>query len=357
MNTRDLAQCAETEVFCYIHEIPSFVEKELISLYETLHSSLAFFKGSQVLARANCYVARRHGVPVAIFLFTCRHRHVEVLNEMIEIDQFELDRFVRCIFDRFGNIDVIRFRALKTTVDALRYPTQQYEAKLTYVISLPAKPEEYTASIGKSTRAGLRHQMNNVVRDFATFESKFFVKEEVNEQHVRDIISFNEQKIGAKGIKIAHDIDRIMPLVQSCGFVNVFLIDGRVCAGSINYDVGTGCFGDVIGYDPAYEKYGLGKLCVHQTVCESIRRGARKFYLGGGAFDFKTRMLGVPLSMDELTVYRSRISMLRHLDRALKTAIAGQVVQLKRLLHRHRQKAWAYYTFKAFHFCKNKIVK
>ena len=357
MNVRELAYTTDVIVSCYMYEIPAFVEKELSDAYETLHSSLAFFKVFRSLAHASCYVARKHGSASTILVFTCCGRCVDVLNEMIEIEQVELDRFVRYIFSRFAEIDVISFKAVKTMLDAFAFPVQKHASKSTYLITLPATPEDYTASIGKSTRAGLRHQMNNVVRDFKTFESKFFVSEDVDEQYVRDIIRFSEEKIGSKGIKFAHDVDRIMALVRTCGFINVFLIDGRICAGSINYSVGSSYFGDVTGYDPAYEKYGLGKLGVHQTICESIRRGGRKFYLGGGVFDFKKRMLGVPLCMDEITIYRSHAKMATNLDRVVKSALTGYLGHLKATLHHHKQKPWVQYAFKSFYFFKNRMTK
>lgn len=357
MHTHEMMLAGEGAVTCHMYEIPSFIEKELIGSYQTLHSSLAFFRIFRSLMHVSCYVARRVGKPPTVLLFSCQRRQLHVLNEMIGLDQTELDRFARHIFTRFAAIDVITFKAVKTDLDAFAFPTQQHPSKSTYLIMLPSTPEEYTASIGKSTRAGLRHQMNNVVRDFNTFESLFFVNDDAKEQYVRDIIRFSEEKITSKGIKFANDAERIVALVKLCGFINVFLIDGRICAGSINYRVGDSVFGDVTGYDPKYEKYGLGKLCVHQTIRESIARGARKFYLGGGVFDFKKRMLGVPLQMDELTIYRSRAAMLRNLDRVIASAVTGGVGKLKATLHRHKQTTWAGYAFKLFYLLKSRIAK
>ena len=73
-------------------------------------------------------------------------------------------------------------------------------------------------------------------------------------------------------------------------------------------------------------------------------------------FDFKKRMLGVPLCMDELTIYRSYPRMLRNLDRVLTSAASGYLGYLKNVLHRHKQKAWARYAFRSFYFFKNKIA-
>jgi len=357
MNSREPFCSDELPVSCYMHEIPAFVEEELARSYETLHSSLPFLKVFRTLKHANCYVAGHVGQRRTILLFTCHKSRVEVLNEMIEIDRAGLDRFVRYVFSRFANADVIRFNALKAEAADVGFPVQRYASKSTYVIALPADPEAYTSSIGKSTRAGLRHQMNNVVRDFPTFAIKFYHNEDINEQDVRCIVKLSEDKINANGRKISHDVARILALAKSCGFVSVFLVNGKICAGSVNYKVGASYFGDVTAYDQNYEKYGMGKLCIHQTICESIRGGGKKFYLGGGVFDFKQRMLGVPLCMDEITIYRSRGRMLFNAPVFLRSALAGSTGRLKMVLHRNKQTIWAKYAYASFHFFRSRMMK
>jgi hypothetical protein len=357
LGSNELMQAGEASISCYIDEIPPFVEAELVKAYDTLHSSLPFFKVFRSLDHVSCYVARRDGHPATVLLFTCRNGRVDVLNEMIEIEQSELDRFVRYIFTKFERVDVISFKALKTATENFCFPVQKHNSKDTYVVALPGTPEEYTASIGKNTRADIRQQTNRIRRDFPSFAWRFFVNEDIDEKHVREIVKFSENKINAKGVKVSHDVERIMALAKMCGFVSVLLIDGRVCAGSINYLVGTSCFGDVTGYDPQYEKYGFGKLCLHETISETIMRGGTKFYLGGGVFDFKQRMLGTLLCMDELHIYRSYAKMLVHFDRTAGAAIAACVGRLKKMLHRHKKKAWAKFVFSSFHLLKNKLAK
>lgn len=357
MNMNELAEAGETSISCYLNEIPSFIEAELVTSYETLHSSLPFFKTFRSIEGASCYVCQRIGQPKTVLLFTFRKSRIDVLNEMIEIDQSEVDRFAQYMFSKFEQIDIIHFKALKTSVRESRFPFQRHGSKDTYVIALPGTQEEYTESIAKSTRADIRRQTRNVLRDFPTFTSKFFVGEEVREEHVRDIIAFSERKINAKGVKISHDVDRIIALARMCGFIHVLLIDGRVCAGSVNYQVGSSYFGDVTGYDPKYEKYALGKLGAYHTICESITRGGTRFYLGGGVFEFKSKMSGVILSMDELQIYRSYLRMLLHFDRVARTVIVRSIGHLKKILHRHKQEKWAQFVFKSFYFLSNKLAK
>ena len=354
MNPGKCAQACEISVSCYIDEIPPLIETELVRLYQTLHSSLPYFKTFRSLEQANSYVEQCNGYPCSVLLFTIRNRRIDVLNEMIEIDQAALDRFARYVFAIFDRADIIRFKAVKTEACGFAYPMQKHKSKDTYFISLPATPQEYTRSMGKSTRTGVRYQTNNVLRNFPSFSSFSSVNKDINEEHVREIIRFSEHKINAKGGKFAHDTQRILALAKMCGFVHVLLINGRVCAGSINYCIGSSYFGEVTAYDPQYEKYGLGKLCVHQTICESIMRGGAKFYLGGGTFEFKQRMLGVILSMDEVHIYRSSGRMLRHLDKAAATFVLGLFRQLKRALQRRQKTPWARVVFRVANFFRDR---
>jgi hypothetical protein len=351
-------RAGDASVSCYMYEIPSFIEAELVKAYATFHSSMPFFKFCRSIDNVSCYVSSREGHPSTILLFAFHDKRVEVLNEMIEVEPQEIHRFASYIFQTFNKVDSIGFKALKTTTtDHLGFPVQQYRSKDTYVIALPETPQEYTGSLGKSTRARLLNEMNRFRRDFPSFTARFFVNEEVDESHIRDIIRFSENKINANGMKVSHDVEQILALARMCGFVGVLSINGRVCAGWINYQIGANYFGVVTGYDPQYEKYSIGKLCTYLTVCECIRRGGDKYYLGGGAFDYKQRMLGNVLSMDELNIYRSYGKMLMHLDVVAKAFVAAQVVRLKNVLHRHKQKIWAKSVFGCFYFFRNKLAQ
>ncbi len=341
----------------YAADMAPLVDSALEDAYQMLQSSLPFFKVFRSLEGTHCYIDRRDGHPSTVLLFTRRKRRVDVLNEMIAIDQEELERFATCVFSHFNAVDIISFKAIKTEAKGLRFPLQQHGSKDTYVIALPETPEQYTSSIGKSTRANIRQQTNGLHRHFPTFKSLFFTKADISEEHIRAIIGFSETKINAKGVAFAYDVERIMRLARECGFVNIFSIDGRICAGSINYRVGTSYFGEVTGYDPDFEKFGLGKLCVHQTICESIARGGKKFYLGGGVFDFKQRLLGEVLSMDEVHLYRSRFKQITHADVAARALAVAQVRRLKKMLHRKKQEKWAQLVFKSAYFIQNRLSK
>lgn len=346
-------EAAHDGAVVYLHEVPSFIEAELVRLYGSLHASLPFFEIFRSMEGVSSYVAWRDGRPASIFLFSLRGRCIEVLNEMIEVDHDELERFTHYVFRQFGDIDIIHFKAVTTGPGGLGFPLQRYRSKETYVIALPGTPEEYSASIGKATRASIQKQANRVRREFPTFGSEFRTGDQIDESELREIMRLSEAKINAGHVKVAHDATRITALATKCGFVHVLLIDGRVCAGSVNYQVGRGYFGELIGYDRRYEKFGVGKLCLYQAICESIARGGQRFYLGGGMFDYKLHLLARPLSMDALKIYRSRWKMLVHPQHAAGAVLGAEVRRWKNLLHRHQETMLARLVFDCFYFLKN----
>jgi hypothetical protein len=341
-------------VTCHLGQIPPGVEEALVTSYASLHSSLAFFKVFRSIENASCYLAHSAGAPSTVLLFTFSGRRIDVVNEMIEVGEAEMARFVTYVFAHFPQIDVISFKAVKTAIRELGLPVQQYPAKGSYVVTLPATPDAYKARIGKSTRASINQGLNGIRRHFPSFQSRFFVNDDIDEEHIRAIVALSEQKINAGDAVFFYDVARLARLARLCGFVHVILIDGRICAGSVNYQVGTSFFGDAMGYDPQYEKFGLGKLCVFLTICESIVRGGTRFYLGGGVFAFKERLLGVPFYMDEVHIYRSPIKLLRNIDHAIRAAIAAATRSAKQLLHQRKRAAWARLVFKAFYLLQRR---
>jgi hypothetical protein len=341
-------------ITCHVGQIPAGVEEALVTAYASLHSSLAFFKVFRSIENASCYLAHSAGAPSTVLLFTFNGRRIDVINEMIEIPQAEMARFVAYVFAHFPQIDVISFKAIKTAVSELGFPVQQYPAKGSYVVTLPATPDAYKARIGKSTRASINQGMNGIRRHFPSFESRFFVNDDIDEDHIRAIVALSEQKINAGDAVFFYDVARLARLARLCGFVHVILIDSRICAGSVNYQVGASFFGDVMGYDPQYEKFGLGKLCVFLTICESIVRGGTRFYLGGGVFAFKERLLGVPFYMDEVHLYRSPIRLLRNIDHAIGATIAAAMRSVKQRLHQHKRATWARLVFKTFYLLQRR---
>lgn len=348
---------ADPSISCYLHEVPPFIEAELAQLYETLHSSLPFFEIYRSTEQASCYVCRRDGRAETIFVFALRGTRIDILNEMIEVGQDEIERFARYAFAQFPEVDIIRFRALKAAVRGFGFPFQQHGSKETYCISLPATPDAYTAGLGKKTRSGIHRNTNRVRRTFPSLRVEYRTGDAIDETELREIMRLSEAKINAGGVRVVHDAEKITAMARRCGFVTVLLIDGLVCAGWINYRVGANYFSDVMGYDKRYEKFRLGTLCGYHTIRECIARGGKRFYLGGGVFEYKEQLLGRPVGMDELMIYRSRWKMLLNLHHAAGSLLDAWIRQCKNVLHRHRKNVLAKFVFDCFYRLKNMGAK
>lgn len=325
-------QSEDITITCHELEIPSYVETELERLYEHIYSSLPYFRLFKPHDNVSTYVARKGGRAIAVFLYRCKNRKVEVFNEMIRIDEAEIARFAEYIFARFPSVSVISFQAIQAAVQKLPFPFQQYNEKEEFAIMLPATPDEYTASLGKATRSNIKRYSRRLLQSYPSFTHKIYENEEVDEQHVRDIINLSKVRMTGKKKKFSVDeemADGLVRLAKACGFVNVFMIDGRLCAGSISYRIGSNYFAFVNAHDSSFDSYWLGTLSYYYTICESIIRGGKQLHMGWGRYDYKSRLLGVQQDFDRLVIYRSYPQMAFNCDSVAKTAAEGHVRRLK----------------------------
>ncbi|HCY64147.1 MAG TPA: GNAT family N-acetyltransferase [Oxalobacteraceae bacterium] len=346
-----------TGITCHFNEIPEFVWSELERLYSTLHSSLPFFRIFRTTEEVSTYVAWDAQQPAVILLFKIDGRTAHVLNEMIDLEQKEIERFASYVFSKLQQVRIISFKAIRATLDRFAYPVQKHNAKDTYVITLPDAPEQYLASLGKSLRKDILKDMRKISRAHPSFKIQFYEKEEIPEQILIELIHMSEERISQKVSDFAHDEQRIIALAKQCGFVNALIIDGKVCAGTISYFIGAGCFQELVARDPAYKNYGIGILAMYASICESIRRGKKKFYLGGGRFDYKQQLLGVLTDADHVEIYRSRAAMLIHLGNAAKTLAHAYLRLAKVWVHTHKEHALSRLVTSVFLFLKRQKIR
>lgn len=357
MTLHDSESSARESMSCYLNEIPPFIGPELERLYGTLHSSLPFFELFRSTEHASCFVKRRAGRASSIFVFVMHGKRLEVLNEMIEVAADEIECFTRYVFAHFGGIDIIHFKALDTSLGNFGFPCQKYRAKQTYYITLPATPDEYHASLGSATRAGIKRKVGRLTKAFPSWRMEYRGSDNIDEGELREVMRLSEATINARGVKLRHDVARITAMARRCGFVGLLLIDGRICAGSISYRIGSNYFYEVIGFDRQYEKFGLGIVAACQTICEATAKGGRRFCLGGGHFGYKLRLGARIVSMDELRIYRSQRKVLANLGYAAATAFAASGRQCKEFLHRHHDHMLAKLVFDAYYLVKSRSLR
>ncbi|WP_158590471.1 GNAT family N-acetyltransferase [Noviherbaspirillum cavernae] len=298
-----------------------------------MYSSLAQFSVYGNLTTDTCtYVARQHGIVIALLLLRIEGEHVRVLNEQIDVGAAEIERFARYMFSSRPSLKTIRFRAIQTTLHRFSFPCQQVNISEDIVVSLPDTSDDYAARLGKATRKNIKHHLSRLRRSFPTLVHQVRAREEASEQHVREIVALNRARMAGKN-KVSYiddeEEERIVRLVKLCGVVSVMTLDDRVCAGVICYQVGSNYFSLVNGHATEYDDYRLGTLCFHQTICACIERGGKEFHFMWGQYPYKYMLLGVQRDLNNLVIYRSRMQVLLNSHTAMRIAFSAQMRRVK----------------------------
>lgn len=338
---------AEADIVVHENEVPPNVGPELDRLYGALYSSLTYFQSCASLAGVSTYVARRKGVPAAIFLYRREGTRLYVVNEGMRLEAAEVERFAQHMFAAADPVDMIILHAVQMETGRIALPQQRFFCAEDFIVTLPSTPQDYLARLGASTRKNLKRHRNRVDRDFPSFRHRIVERGDADERLIREIIELSRERIAGKGMSFGIDEDEtrnIVKLVQRSGAVLLATIDGRLCGGTIMYRIGKHWISRVNAHDPAYDDYRLGMLCCYLAICKAIESGAEHFHLGHSWYEYKTALLGEFRTFDHVTLYRSRGALVRHAGSATKTACKGYALQINRWLVHHAE------TDKRFHW-------
>ncbi|HJV86237.1 MAG TPA: GNAT family N-acetyltransferase [Noviherbaspirillum sp.] len=336
-------QAENASVTIYRDPIPPSVEADMEALYQHRYaSSLQMKVYGQMTADTMAYVAARDGKTSTALLFRLEHGKACVLNEQMWLDEGEIARFARYIFATFREVKAISFPVVRTEIQRFPFPHQQFHSTTDIVLTLPHSVEEYMARLGKSTRSYVKRYLNKLRRDCPSFEFRAYANSEIRDADVRDIIALNRARMSGRNKTSYIDEEeerRMLALLKLRGFVGVLTIDGRVCAGTINYRFGDNYFLQVVAHNPAYDDHGLGTLCCYLTICECIAQHGNEYHFLWGQYEYKYRLLGVQRDLDHLAVYRSRLHMLLLLPMALRIAREGYTYSFRSwVLNKARRK-------------------
>lgn len=325
----------KVQVSFYENEVPAFAGPEIDRLYGHLYCSLAYFEMAKELAGASTYVAIKNGSPIAILLYKKMGGNVTVINEYVSLNEAEIQRFANHLFGRFESVNVISFRKVHSTFEAISYPYHAAACSEDMVVTLPRTVKEYEAAVGKNMRRNIKRYTNALIRSFPSYHYRLYLDAEVNEQHVRDIVALSCKRMQSKHIQprfTEEEIQWITNFAKKCGIVGIAIIDGKVCAGAIGFRIGENYFMHVIAHDLKYNGYSLGILCYYHTICEGISRGAKRFHLLQGRYEYKYRLLAEKWDFFHLDIYRNRLSLLADAPRAFKKELKGRIWLTKQWL-------------------------
>lgn len=323
------------EISFYEDGIPPFVGHELDRLYGVRYSSLGHLRVYGKLEKPRTYVRRADNIPVTVILFRIEEHRVSVLNEAIQLPHEELCQFVESVFSRYPQIRTITLPAIQKHTGRLSHPFQAVVYHSDVWLSVPDSAEEYLKGLGRNTRQAIRQELRKLKSSFPTFHCRFTEKEEIREEDIRTVISFNKMKLSTKGIASGDDeneIQRILTLSKECGIACIATIDGRVCGGVIGYRFGENFSFRATGYDPAYESYRIGFLIYFLSVCKCIERNAKHIHLGWGTQDYKFRLGGVQRDLERLILFRSWVHLFLDWKVALQAVFKDKSTKTRRYL-------------------------
>lgn len=326
------APWSDIAIQCHENDVPPFIGPALERLYGNLFSSLAYYRVFGGAERASTYVVRDGKTVVCAWLFRRYRNTVRVINEGLRLQQDDVTRFARTIFSRYPSVNIISFHAVQVQKMELPLPSQCFNCLEDIVLTLPASADAYMASLGRSTRSYLTRYLNKLKRDFPSFRFAVLADDGVDELLIRHIIDLNRLRMASKGKESINDenvTQRIIQLAGECGIVGVIELEGRICAGSINYRVGQNYFLETLAHDPQYDDYRLGTLCCYLTICACIARHGKEYHFLWGQDEYKTRLLGVQRDLDNLIIYRSRLHMLLYGKLVVQHVTSGFVRRLR----------------------------
>lgn len=317
---------AEAQASFYEGEVPAFVAPHLERLYRCVMTTVARFEIDGEARQASTWVVRERGEVTCVFLFRREGRAVTVLNQQVSLGAGEIARFVRAVFARYPDVALVAFYAIDTDVAALPWPVQRCACLEDIALALPSTGDAYLASLGKNTRASLKRYHGKLLRDFPDFRFDVYRDGAASAQQVRQIVAFSQARMRAKGQPCFHNdesTERLVRLVARYGVVGVATIGSRICAGIICLQVADSYLMKVVAHDPRYDAWRLGKLCCYLSIRDAIAHGGKQYHFGWGRNAYKYQLLGRHKDLYRVELYRSRLRMLLHAPRVLRTAAAA----------------------------------
>lgn len=298
-------------VDCFPNQVPSFVETDIARLYGSLSSSIPYIRSCDSLkdARVSTYVASRNGEAICIILFKVQGEALYVINCEFDISMQEMSRFITYIFNSHRTINSIHFQSVSCPPMRITYPYQRVDCLDDIVVHLPNTVDDYTRSLGKSTRHNVRRNLRNMQRDCPSFATDIYEAGNIPTPLLHEIIRIKRDRMSSISRVSYIDeaaADRIVTLAKTYGLVCVLSSQGKIIAATINYRIGDDFFLDVITHDPSFESLRAGTACGYLSICESILRNGTRYHFLSGMNDYKFRLGGVLKKYQKSVFFRSR---------------------------------------------------
>lgn len=295
----------------YESTIPAFADAVLERLYANIYCTLTRIGLYERLDDIHTFAAADEHEIVLLILFRIDRDTVRIVNQQVALSQGDLAYFAVNVFSRYPAARRIEGYALDTRIDAatFAFPVQVVPRLEENVAALPASPDAYMRQLGKSTRELMRRSMRKCATQFPSCRFEVLSTRQITARHVRALVALTDQRMDARNaapyVENA-DIDRMVRLARSHGYLGTMLIDDRIVAACLCYRVGPRHFVHLVGHDPRFDAYRLGRQVNLHTIFHAIGMGGTELWMMGGHHDWKSHFLARRKTLSSVTIYRSR---------------------------------------------------
>lgn len=318
----------------YESPIPDFVDATIERLYANIYCTLARIGIYERLDDIHTFAAADEHDIVLLILFRVERNTISIVNQQVALSEADLAYFAANVFFRYPAARRIEGYALDTRIDAstFAYPVQMLPRLEENVVQLPADPDAYMQQLGKSTRESLRRSMRKCAAQFPSCRYEVLSSHQITTDHVRELVRLTDERMrshNAEPYVENTDIERIARLARSHGYLGVILIEETMVAASLCYSVGPCHFAHLIGHDPRFDAYRLGRLVSMHTIFHTIGMGGRQLWMRGGHHEWKSHFLAHRKTLSSVTIYRSRAAALACWRTWLRNAERRRMHELK----------------------------
>jgi len=318
----------------YDNTIPAFAEAALERLYANIYCTLTRIGIYERLDNVHIFAAADASDLVLLILFRLDGDTVRIVNQQVVLSKADLAYFAASVFSRYPAARRIEGYALDTSIDVstFAFPIQVLPQLEENVVELPASADAYMRQLGKSTRELMRRSMRKCAAQFPTCRFEVLSTHQITPRHVRELVHLTDQRMDSRNAEPYvenTDIDRIVRLARSHGYLGIMLIEEKIVAATLCFRVGTRHFLHLVGHDPRFDAYRLGRQVNLHTIFHAIAVGGRELWMMGGHHGWKSHFLARRKTLSSVTIYRSRVAALACWRTFLRNAARSRLHDLR----------------------------
>ncbi|MEI9478000.1 MAG: GNAT family N-acetyltransferase [Deltaproteobacteria bacterium] len=181
-----------------------------------------------------------------------------------------------------------------------------------FLLKLPAIPFEYLQSLGLQMQKQLPNYLRRVQREWgARFRICFLRNEEIELVDFTSLVELNQLRMESKGThslwtsKLVH---QRWLLSKRCGLICGLYNGERLVGGTLNYLHKRDAYMFLIGHDPEFDRFRLGKLALWLTTNHLIQSGVEQYHLLWGQALYKEQFGALRLDLKEVVVFDGRLA-------------------------------------------------